>query len=116
MRKPGPLTGGTSLLTPEQVRKNRALAIMGLKLPEKIVKPLAPTFPIDDRGSANFQLTRARCALMFGWINQATYDEVEAIALPFVNGTPIQTTVDDVKLRADPMRIEPHPYEQKRKR
>lgn len=115
MREPGPLTGAIDLLTPQQKRKQRALRVMGLDLAVKPAKPLPPTFPMSCRGSAAYQLQRARAARMFGWIDDATFAQVEVQALPLMAGTPVATTVDDVALRANPPRLQPHPHEQKGK-
>jgi hypothetical protein len=112
-RKPGPLTGAIELLSPIQARRKRAFRVMGLKFEPEVPKPLPPTFPIDDVGSAHYQMQRARAALLYGWIDAGTFAEVEAIARPFILGTSIQKTVDDMKLRHDPHLVAPHEFELK---
>ncbi len=111
-REPGPFTGGFDMLTPKQKRKQRALRIMGLELDIKAPRPNPPTFPIVDRASAAYQLQRARAARMFGWIDDATFAAVEAIARPLIDATPVQTTVDELASNLKP-KHEPHPHEQR---
>lgn len=112
-RPPGPLTGAFDGLTNAERRRARAFRIMGLVFDVEQPRPIPPEFPMYDRGSAAYQLQRARSARLYGSIDAERYSKVETEARGYIDGTPIQTTVDGVRLSVDPPRLVPHEFEQK---
>lgn len=116
MRQPGFLTGAFDGLTDAQRRRKRVMGIMGLPFDPQFPKPPQPTFPMHDRAGAVYQLQRARMAKRTALITPERFASIEREARAWIDGSPMQTTVDGVRMSVDKPRMEPHEFEQRAKR